>query len=190
MLHGLVVCIVTEFRPGKRGVENNMGMRSWSECGIGFPLFDGNALTVFDFIMNHKDSYFKAINNDDSAASVFQNLVEIQDEATIVGDDGNEFIDESIIYEGLNELFDYCTANAIAMIINYENECLGFGGFPDDGAGYTVETIMYVPSFPWQMTEKESKLTSPEVYEILTKYAKELGVSTSSIEEQELEYYG
>ena len=162
-----------------------MSSRSWTESGIGFPIFTGdNCYNVLEFFKNHEDS-FKAVFGEKTHKEVFCALDQLEEAAEIDGE-----MDEEIMCEGFDDIFDYNTADFIASIINYECGIKGIQGFQSDGDCGTEETVMYTAGFPWQMSDKEKNLTSEMIEDILKKYAKELAIPEEEIGDQLLEYYG
>ena len=162
-----------------------MGMQSYTESGIGFPLFtENNAADILEFFKNHEKSFQKACV-EKTYKEVYSALDELKDKAEKDG-----VLDNNLIYDGLCDIFDYNTAGNIAVIMNCENDVFGFEGFQAQDECETEETVIYTKAYQWQMTEKEKDLTEEDIRSILRKYASELNIPESSVEEQFLEYYG
>ena len=161
-------------------------MRSWTESGIGFDIFTGsNYMDVVSFFENHKESY-KEMVSEAVFQEVFSSLHRLKKDA--VDEDGE--LDDEGLMDGLDDMFDFNVGSAIALIINYENGTSGFEGFPACGETDVEEAILYVPSYPWQLTEKEKTVTSEDIYSICEKYCKELNIPVDTIGDKELEYFG
>ena len=160
-----------------------MSMRSWTENGYGFGLFTGNnSADVIEFLKNHEET-FRNVCGEKTCDETYAALDQLEDEAEKEG-----IMDEDILSDGLTDLLSPSVASAVAQIICYETGVKGFEGFPS--GEYCDETVMYVPAFPWQMSQKEKELGPDDIHNILAQYAEELNVPESEIGDQELEYFG
>ena len=154
-------------------------MRSWTENGYGFSLFTGeNAKKVVAFLQGKK-KFLEDIYGKEEADKVVEELAGMA-----------EIEDDEDVVSALQDAFEFNPSGTIAQIINKETGALGFDGFCCDGDCDTYDTVMYVPAYPWQMSEVDQALTQDKLDKILKPYMKSLGVPFEELGEQELEYFG
>ncbi len=147
--------------------------------GLGITLFTGkNAANIMEFFKNHEDSHKRAAGYK-RHKEVYCALDYIEDNAEEGG-----FLNEKALKDGLVDLFRNTggTAEEIAMIIREETSVSGFKGFTE--CPFTEGMILYVQSFPWQLSNEERALTEKDIVQILEKYGTELGVSSEQIGEK------
>ena len=150
-----------------------MSMQSWSEYGYGFPVYTGdNTPVIWDFIRSHKDTI-------PSYAATIQR---IEQEA--------EGLDEEELTDLLDESFDWRVGEVIAQIMQAQTGLKLFEGFPACSDCDTDDVVMYVPAYPWNIPEKDKNVTQQQIHEICEWYCKKLEIPTTSIDFQNLEYFG
>lgn len=162
-----------------------MGMKSWNISGYGFPLFVGeNEPTVIQFIIDRIDSY-AAVASESVADAVRSRLEEI-----LVRYKDEDGYDCEGMRNALDETFDFNTASAVAGIISVETGLSGFEGYQADADCCTEESVLYVRSFPWEMSPEEISLSKEKLDGLCRSMCACLGVPEDKVGEQDLEYYG
>lgn len=142
-----------------------MSMRSWSECGFGYKLFNGsNFDRVKKFLMDHVDVLcYGSANENKSTLS--------------------KCCDEFDIELAIGSYPSTCVAN----IINSIENCFDFCGFDPCGDCGTDEHFGIPMSFPWDC---DSKFRDKDgAIKVLKKYAEQLGIDGDP-SEFDLEYFG
>ena len=140
-----------------------MSTRSWSECGYGYPLFNcENSSKIKEFIIKHRYS------NDKLMADTIRNAADEYD---------------------LEDILGYPVVWIIAEIIRGLEDTNLVIGYQACGNTDTHAHIGFEPRFPWSMSEDDFRITEERATEILSKYAKELGI-TEKPTYFELEYFG
>lgn len=140
-----------------------MSMRSWTEYGYGFALWnDNNFDKIKKFIVNHLD--ILNISNDLS-----KDILECDD-------DENE----------LEDILEEPVSWAIATIINELEDTNVFTGYQSCGDTGQEEMIGIAPMYSWNIERVWSKQTTDNV---LNKYAMELGIKEEP-DYFEAEYFG
>ena len=144
-----------------------MSMRSWSEEGFGFPLFNGkNERKVYHFLCDHglfdgdQEEFLEAIEDPDGDMNdVFW-----------------EFIGEPASWRIGSEI---SRLEGLTVVRGY-NSCSDTD---------QEEMIGIEPAYPWEMNEKDLALTKEKAVSILKKYALVLGIDAEP-DYFDAEYYG
>ena len=124
-----------------------MSMRSWSEYGYGFALFNGNNLkNIIDFI----------IGNTKLDIDVKNALLDSHDEQEI------------------NDTLGEPASQAISNIINDKEGILDVCGYDSCGDTDQVQMIGIAPSYPWL---NQKRMSLDEANKLLCKYAGMLGIT-------------
>lgn len=93
-----------------------------------------------------------------------------------------------------SQLMSDTVSSTIANWMNYHEEYnpkhIRFEGYGADADCGTEETVMFSVAYPWNYKEEEKYLTQDELNQILSLFAKELGINEEEIDYQELHYYG
>ncbi len=146
-----------------------MSMKSWTEPGYGFRLFNETNLgKIRDFLIGNVGLF-----------SV-QSLTEEEIEDIRSAEDDEE------LWEKLEKCFDDTIPYVVAEIIQAkEGASWGIKGFQADGDTDQEAMLGIEPSYPWQ-TEYRSK---EECDEMLKRYAELLGI-TEEPDFFDAEYYG
>lgn len=148
-----------------------MSMRTYTFSGIGFPIESADPELILAFLRDHP--VFSGYED------FLDNLDEISEQTRTNG------------LFALNDYFEQNIARPIAEIITQEAR-IYVEGFVDNADCGTEQSVLYTPSYPWQLAsnEKERDLTENELYEILIRYADTLGIRSDLVDELTLEYYG
>lgn len=106
------------------------------------------------------------------------------------------------LLDGTNtsEYIDYCNQ----WVATYENEyaAKGFGAIFTDAInnnemefnvdfidGNEDSAVMYVACFPWEMTDREKRMTREDMEKVFMKYLNDLGISENVCDRQSIEFY-
>lgn len=99
-----------------------------------------------------------------------------------------------------SEYIDYCNQ----WIADYENAYAekGFGAIFTDAINnnemeFNVDffdgnedgVVMYVACFPWEMTDREKRMTREDMEKVFMKYLNDLGISENVCDRQSIEFY-
>ena len=140
-----------------------MSMKSWSEAGYGYELFnDNNWKNIVDFILRSTTRFY----TDEQKKEMY----ELEDE-----------------YE-LEDIIDNPVAWTVADYINKVEGLTIFKGYQSCGDTNQEAMIGIEPCYPWNMTTNDM-ITQDEANELLTKYAEILGI-TEAPNYFEAEYFG
>ena len=160
-----------------------MSMHDSQEYGYGFRLYNGkNSMNVFRFFEKHKGSY-KELLPHKTYKNVYDSLEKTKQDLM------TGRVTEDDVYDDLCSIFGTSAAVEIGNIIRYETNLKIFG-FRADEECLTEETIMYVPSYPWEMSDEDKSMTIDKIRDVLLEYCKELGIDERDIDFQILSYYG
>ena len=161
-----------------------MSMKTYVITGYGFPLFvGGNEPTVIRFILDRIESYEKA-TSEKVAGAVRSRLEEILSDYK--DEDG---FDCEGMREALDEAFDFNTADVVAKIISVETGLSGFEGCRSDFECDTEESVLYVRSYPWELSPVELSLTREKLDCVCRSACVCLGVPEDKIDDLELDLY-
>ena len=145
-----------------------MSMKSWTECGFGYPLYNGK---------NYADiGNFLAANLKDEVS---------EDDLKFLADIANSGDPEW----DLEDVTECPVSWKLAEIINEKEGLTVFKGYQHDGDTDQEEYIGIEPCYPWQMNEKDKSLSEKEFLDILSRYATLLGI-TEKPDYFEAEYFG
>ena len=148
-----------------------MSSKSWTECGFGMLLNDGDNIEAI-----------KKFICDNTQADSIHHELRLSDElkAKVM-----ECQDTGEIYEVL-DLWPSCV---IAEIMNVKEGVTLFRGYPPDCDTDQEEMIGAEPMYPWYMNEKDKTLTQDQAKEMLMRYADMYG---NHIEPEyfDADYYG
>jgi len=133
-----------------------MSMRSWSEYGFGFPLYNGdNYEQVVRFIIRNGGRDYT-----DDEVEDLMGLCKRRDEALL-----QDFFDNPVSFE-------------VASIINDLEGTTFVRGYSPCGDTDQEEYIGIEPCYSWEMRGNDMKIkTVEDASVLLTKYASQLGVS-------------
>ena len=138
-------------------------MRTWTEYGYGYPLFNGSNLpNIVRFIVENNEGRY--------SGETIQNMYEATDEF---------------------KLYDYTEDPVpwvVAETINNLEGTTVFRGYQDDGDTNQESMIGIEPCYPWTMNSNDPK-TKEEANALLNKYAKILGI-TETPSDFTAEYFG
>lgn len=148
-----------------------MSYRTWTTYGFGF---------CVDDIDTTPEKLLKlAAMNPNVLKDVREYLDDIFDE--------EEYKDEELTIEDFDELEgDYCERGVAYILYQVIDEIDII--FADDYNG--TPYILYCPSYPWHMGEKEKSLTQEDVEKIFEKYIKILTDQSINIDYQSVENGG
>ena len=135
-----------------------MSMRSWTEDGYGFPLYNGkNAEQIARFVLNNCDSAYEY--DDEQLNEILQACKD----------------DDWAVYE---RLFDESASWVIARIINDKENTSCFRGYDACGDTDQDEYLGIEPMYHWMATEGDKKIKhEDDAFQLLAKYAAELGIT-------------
>lgn len=132
-----------------------MSMKSWSEYGYGFPLFNGkNIEHVVQFIISNGEYQY----SEDELKELLE-ICEAHDEGSLW-----DFFDEPVSW-------------LVAKIINEKEGMAIVRGYGSCGDTDQEEYLGVEPCYPWQMGKGYRKLKSEnDAAALLTEYMEKLGV--------------
>ena len=138
-----------------------MSMKSWSENGFGYPVYDNNFYKMKEFLLANitNEELLKGLQNAKSNSDI----------------------------ESALQFHDTSASEIIADTIN-KNEGVDVFSFYKKDENDEPEAVGIVPVYPWTITSAEMK-TQDEYVAILNKYAEILGI-TEKPDYFEREYYG
>lgn len=148
-------------------VKGNPATRPLSVEGMGFQIRDPfPRQVVADFLENHRTSFIKS----DAEQNIYNRIRDGEDLDTVFEDSDYEL-------DGPEYACDHW-AVAVANVMCRETG-LSFGVHiaNPDGKYKNRSSILYADKSPWQYNEKERKLSRNMLYQILDRYALELGLS-------------
>ena len=153
-----------------------MSMKSWSEVGFGFPLWNkDNNEKIKNFILDNLELIYDEKNDADETRKRFKEFSEEEDEDNY----GIEYL--------MFDILDEFASETIARIIEKkEGEKFFIRGFQPCGDTDTEEHLGVEPIYAWSIKEP---VTKEEVIEMLNKYANILGI-TEEPDFFDLEYFG
>ena len=128
---------------------------------------------LFQFVCNHKNSYIHANKDNES------NFEQMTEEYNSFHNDG--FFDENNFLEAIDHIDGAFWINAIADIMNAETGLSCFIGVMGDWYTDSDDSVLFMPTYPWMMTEKDKNLTCDELKAICKKYAEELDIPEEDI---------
>ena len=143
-------------------------------CGYGFPIADGDAVTLDfekakEFLKKHVGSFEHAESEDAEEDELEDVMYDIED----------SFEDEETGDTGFG---------AVLAVIMRRETGINFKFYAAENDLGTPPAILWVPMYPWMLNEKEKCIMESDLYNFCRKYMDELEIYYDP-EEMELEYY-
>lgn len=156
-------------------------------CGYGFPIADGDAVTLDfekakEFLKKHVGSFGQT----DEEMQILDGLKHAESE------DAEEDELEDVMYDIEESFEDEETGDtgfgAVLAVIMRRETGINFKFYAAENDLWTPPAILWVPMYPWMLNEKEKGITESDLYDLCRKYMDELEIFCDP-EEMELEYY-
>ena len=142
-----------------------MSTEYWSVSGIGLEITNVTPEKIIEFVKNHSKD--KQVLNDFNTIS-WNELEKAYNDYNYNSDYGVRSILSEIISKETN------------LSISYNVDC-------EDNREY----LLYIPKYPWQMSEKDFKLTTDaKLKNILEPYREEFDLKADNIDYYEVYYFG
>ena len=155
-----------------------MSMQTNVSCGYGFSIENVTEEVLAAFILKHRDVFSKTEKEKEAC-----NFAEITADKKAVEDELFFYLDD---YEDDNSSYTGFGA-AISNIMTRETG-VGFTYKKIQREHYSEKYILFPKCLPWQLNDKEKKLTEDSLREIMSKYVIELNHETSNINCHSVEY--
>ena len=135
--------------------------------GMGIQVYDPfPGQVVADFLKNHRNSFIQS----DIEQRIYDRILAGEDPDTVFGDSDYEL-------DGPEYACDHWAVAITNVMIRETGLSFGVHIADPDGKYNNRSCILYADKSPWQYNEKEHKLSRNMLYQILDRYALELGLS-------------
>ena len=146
-----------------------MSMKSWTEPGFGFCLFN---------------------SKEDNSNSIMRFIADNSPEGTFT-DEQRQALRDSNDMETFYEIADDPQAcRVIAEIINAREGTTIVKGYASDGDTDQEEMLGIEPCYPWSMNDKDKAMTEDGAVKLLQKYGKQFNGDWENIDYFDAEYCG
>jgi len=156
-------------------------------CGYGFPIADGDAVTLDfekakEFLKKHVGSFGQT----DEEMQIVNALEHAESE------DAEDDELEDVMYDIEDSFEDEETGDtgfgAVLAVIMRRETGINFKFYAAENDLGTPPAILCIPMYPWMLNKKEKGITESDLYYFCRKYMDELEIYCDP-EEMELEYY-
>ena len=146
-----------------------MSMKSWTEPGFGFCIYNSNV---------------------DNSNKIMRFIADNAPEGTFT-DEQRQSLRDSDDMETFREIADDPQAcRVIANIINSMEGTTIVKGYASDGDTDQEEMLGIEPCYPWTLNEKDKSMTEAEAVALLQKYGKMIDADWENIDYFDAEYCG
>ena len=147
--------------------------------GYGFYLYNGkNDMAVIEFFEKHKETYSKLLPKD-KVDEKYRALAELKKSFANGGKD---------TFKLFFSVFEGNLPSELAKIIRSEIKLniYAVGSKTEEG---NKQCIVYLPAYPWDMSDDERSMTLKDIHYVLMKYSKELNIDEKDIGFKVISYF-